>query len=406
MSEQGNGVVSHTKRFGDLLDCAFRRFGAPDGIPDGLRAAVTATPRHRFVHRYRLHDGALHDAGADLEASLSTIYSDTVMEHVSPGGERLPSTNSQPSYVLWLLHLLDVRPGQRVLEIGSGSGWLAAILGHLVGPEGSVTGIEIIPELAQQSRVDLSANGSANVTILTGDGAVLGSEQPAFDRVMITAGVWDLPVFLFDKVVEGGLLLAPVEIRGTDRCHVAVFRQHDRRFTSEKALPGSFVPLLGAGQQRDDGAAAAARAAAFGDREDGPEPLHHDLPLGLDSLGGSGAVVRQFCAFLGRTESGFFVLRERTGPELQDRIRLGFVEADGGSMAVWRAGVLRGYSGRPAFDRVLRAYERWARLGLPGAGSWRLSIIEPGRAVATPESVWIEPRGRTDLVWALSSAVP
>ena len=56
-----------------------------------------------------------------------------MLRHVGPVGEPLPSSNSQPSYILWLLHLLDVSPGQRVLEIGSGSGWLAAIMARRSG---------------------------------------------------------------------------------------------------------------------------------------------------------------------------------------------------------------------------------------------------------------------------------
>ena len=151
-------VAPHLARFLDMLDSAFRRYGVPDGLPERFRDAVAATPRHMFVHRFRLSggptrdridEGALRDNDADPVGQLADIYSDAVMIHVDAAGVQLPSTNSQPSYVLWLLDLLDLRPGQRVLEIGSGSGWLAAVMARLVGKNGHVTGMEIIPELAE-----------------------------------------------------------------------------------------------------------------------------------------------------------------------------------------------------------------------------------------------------------------
>ena len=114
-------VAPHMARFLAMLDSAFRRYGAPEGLPERFRDAVEATPRHRFVHRFRLRggpetrsaDNVLRDNDADPTAALADIYSDAAMAHVDAAGERLPSTNSQPSYVLWLLHLLDLQPGQR-----------------------------------------------------------------------------------------------------------------------------------------------------------------------------------------------------------------------------------------------------------------------------------------------------
>ena len=118
-------VAPHMARFLDTLDAAFRGYGVLDGLPPRFRDAVTATPRHRFVHRFRIGDGPLQDNDAAPARHLPDIYSDAVMRHVDAVGDLLPSSNSQPSYVLFLLHLLGLEQGQAVLEIGSGSGWLA-----------------------------------------------------------------------------------------------------------------------------------------------------------------------------------------------------------------------------------------------------------------------------------------
>jgi protein-L-isoaspartate(D-aspartate) O-methyltransferase len=258
MTSTREQIAPHMARFLVMLDAAFRRYGVSDGLPERFRNAVTATPRHMFVHRFRMSggplrdridEGAVRDNDADPVRELADIYSDAVMIHVDASGERLPSTNFQPSYVLWLLDLLDLRPGQRVLEIGSGSGSLVAVMARLVGNGGHVTGMEIIPELAAQSQADLRRLGIDNVSVLAADGAEGHSAGAPFDRVMITAATWDLPAVLFDQVAEGGRVLMPVELRGGG-CQVTVLRREGERFVGERAVPGGFVPLRGSGQQR------------------------------------------------------------------------------------------------------------------------------------------------------------
>ena len=187
----------------ELLDAAFRIYGEPGGLQLRLRDAVLSVPRHRFVHRYRLPGKPLQDSAKDPSRHLDTIYADQPMIHVDEAGEPLPSTDSQPSQVLWLLRLLDLRPGQCVLEIGSGSGWLATIVGRLVQPRGQVTGVEIIDVLARQSAADVVDPGVDGVTIVSGDGADGVSPGELFDRIMVTAGVWEESPHLWQQLVEG-----------------------------------------------------------------------------------------------------------------------------------------------------------------------------------------------------------
>ena len=308
-------VAPHLDRFLDMLDAAFRRYGSPDGLPDRFRDAVRATPRHLFVHRFRIGggtlqarvaDGALRDSDADPTSELADIYSDAVMTHVDAAGNKLPSTNSQPSYVLWLLHMLDLQPGQLVLEIGSGSGWLAAVMARLVGKTGRVTGLEIIPELAAQSRADLVGHGLGNVSVLATDGADGHAAGAPFDRVMITAACWDLPGVLFDQVAPGGRVLVPVELRGGG-CQVTVLRREGDGFLAERAVPGWFVPLIGQGQDRPQLRFPLAALPFWA--EIGEAPSHRvALPLatGPDSVGGG---VAAFRAFLGRVGTWIHGLR-------------------------------------------------------------------------------------------------
>jgi protein-L-isoaspartate(D-aspartate) O-methyltransferase len=261
----------HLERFAAMLDAAFRAHGAA-WLPARFLAAVQAVPRHSFVHRFRTGNGRLRDFESESEENLKLIYSDRVLAHVGAGGETLLSTNSQPSFVLWLVYLLDVRPGQTILEIGSGSGWLTGILAHLVGGQGHVTGMEIIAPLAAQSRVDLAACGLSNVTILAQDGALGCPAAAPFDRVIITAGVWDLPAMLFEQVAPEGLVIVPVELSLSSACRVVLLRHAGGHFVEMQGMRGWFVPLTGPSQKRassreDEDAPAPGRLAIYRSEE-------------------------------------------------------------------------------------------------------------------------------------------
>lgn len=404
-------VAPHMARFLVMLDAAFRRYGAPDGLPERFRHAVAATPRHLFVHRFRLgggplqdrtDEGSLRDNDADPAGDgLADIYSDAVMTHVDAAGERLPSTNSQPSYVLWLLHLLDLQPGQRVLEIGSGSGWLAAVMARLVGEGGQVTGIEIIPEMAAQSRADLASLGLSHLSVLATDGAQGHPAGAPYDRVMITAAVWDLPAMLFEQLAEGGRVLVPVELRGGG-CQVTVLRREGDGLVAERAVPGWFVPLVGPGQQRPRLRFALAEVPFWGEIG-GAAPRRVPLPLasGLDDAAGS--AVAAFRAFLGRTAPGFAVFGDGEPPEQRPWLPaepFGIVDEAGPSVALWRGGELLGYGGAGAMRSLAQAYASWASYGLPGLAGLGLRVVRGAASLTRNGRVWVEKRHGTVLVWS------
>ncbi len=403
-------IASCTTHFIAMLDDAFRRFGEPGGLPPPLRAAVLATPRHRFVHRFRIGDGLLQDFAADPAQLLPVVYSDQVMRHVNEAGELLPSSNSQPSYVLWLLHLLNLEPGQAVLEIGSGSGWLAAIMGRLVGPSGRVAGIELLPDLARQSRMDVEALAVENVEIITGDGAQGHGAGAPYHRAMITAGAWDLPAVLFDQVADGGSILAPIELRDGSGCEVTVLRRQGMVLAAQRSVPGWFVPLLGPGQEHGT-ARRSLDSLPFWDEVRGEPSVRCGLPLGALPHDGPAPIAAQFRAFLGRTEPGMASFTARAGagwtpwrpvsPSSQPVPPFGLVDEADRSVALWDAGELIGYGGHGAAVRLARAYSRWAKLGLPGMGGFGLEVHRADAAPAGNDHCWVDLRGAAALVWQI-----
>jgi protein-L-isoaspartate(D-aspartate) O-methyltransferase len=110
-----------------------------------------------------------------------------------------------------MLRLLDVRRGQRVLDVGAGSGWTTALLAHLTGPEGVVVGVETVPELVTFGAANLAATGRGWATIEPASPDVLGVPARApYDRILVSAEARRLPTVLVDQLAEGGRMVVPV----------------------------------------------------------------------------------------------------------------------------------------------------------------------------------------------------
>jgi protein-L-isoaspartate(D-aspartate) O-methyltransferase len=120
-------------------------------------------------------------------------------------------TNSQPRTVRAMLELLEVVPGQRILDVGSGSGWTTALLARLVGPSGSVLGVELEPQLAAWGGQNLDRQHTPWATIRVAEPGVLGvpAEAP-FDRILVSAAARELPGELVDQLADDGILVVPV----------------------------------------------------------------------------------------------------------------------------------------------------------------------------------------------------
>lgn len=120
-------------------------------------------------------------------------------------------TNSQPRTVSAMLELLDVRPGQRVLDVGSGSGWTTALLAHLVGPTGVVIGTELNPELVRFGSQNLAKYDYPWSTIRQAAPDVLGAPEDApYDRILVSAEARALPEPLVQQLAVGGTLVLPI----------------------------------------------------------------------------------------------------------------------------------------------------------------------------------------------------
>ena len=122
------------------------------------------------------------------------------------------STCSQPSTLVAMLRLLDVRSGDRVLDVGSGSGWSTAILARLVGPEGRVLGVELEEELVERSSAALERMPTAHVRVAN-PGSLGSPEDGPFDRILVSAGTDRVPQELVEQLTEDGAMVLPLSGR-------------------------------------------------------------------------------------------------------------------------------------------------------------------------------------------------
>lgn len=183
--------------------------------------ALRAVPRHLFVPP-RLRRAAYVDAPQPIGSG---------------------QTISAPHMVALMAQALDVRPGQRVLEVGGGSGYHAAVLGRLVGPTGRVVSVECLPALAERARAALAPLGLP-VEVEVGDGSRGWPERAPYDRISVAAAAPDVPPPLVDQLAPGGLLLVPVGPRDLSSL-LRVRKTEEGSLQTEDLGPCLFVPLLG-----------------------------------------------------------------------------------------------------------------------------------------------------------------
>ena len=151
-------------------------------------------------------------------------------------------TISQPGVVSRMTEWLDVQDGQKILEIGTGSGWQTAILSYLVGT-GTVYSIDIHPSIVKFARANLEKFGVDNAHVILGDGSVGYTKESPYDRIIITAACSEIPSPLFDQLSEGGLIIAPV---GDSSQSLRLLQKTSKGIQEIKNQPNYvFVPLLG-----------------------------------------------------------------------------------------------------------------------------------------------------------------
>jgi protein-L-isoaspartate(D-aspartate) O-methyltransferase len=204
---------------------------------DAVRDAFLAVPREAFVPEAAVADG------------LEAVYGDVAVVTKRDAAGTPVSSSSQPRIMAVMLELLGCRPGDRVLEVGAGTGYNAALLARLVGPRGQVVTVDVDAATAEEARAHLASAGAAgggSVEVVVADGRAGVADRSPFDRIVVTASVPRIPAAWVDQLAPHGTLVVPVWLgERVDRQVVAAFRRQGRGLRSEAVVPGGFMILRG-----------------------------------------------------------------------------------------------------------------------------------------------------------------
>jgi protein-L-isoaspartate(D-aspartate) O-methyltransferase len=180
------------------------------------------------------------------DVPLERVYSGDAIITKQDGEGRPISSSSEVGVMIAMAELLDVAPGHRILEIGAGTGYNAAILSRLVGDSGAVTTLDIDAEVAEEARANLAAGGFGRVTVIAADG---WAESPAgdnFDRMEVTASVSDLSPIWIAQLAEGGKIVFPFVLPAGMQTVIGLQKQ-GTELISTGVTPGGFMKLRGQG---------------------------------------------------------------------------------------------------------------------------------------------------------------
>ena len=400
-----------------------------DGMRDGvLRSVVRNTPGREG----RLCSAAVEEAFRAVPrhlflpgVPLSRAYADEAVAVQTVDGVTTSSA-SQPSMMAIMLAQLDLQPGHRVLEVGAGTGYNAALMARLVGPDGRVVAVDIDAGLVEGAGRHLAAAGVTGVELVCADGALGHPPGAPYDRIVLTVGSGAVRLEWVAQLAPGGRLLLPLALRGT-QLSVALDLGHDGLLRSTSVHRCSFVRLRGVGATAETGTTVGGVSVLPTDRRLRPAAVrtalarpgaarHVPEPLGAADLWDG------FGMWLALREPG--TCRFQAGPVDPDDpepdglaaellpvrgrgASIGIVddstEAPGLAVVVldpaavpqargpWSVRVRSfGPAGDALADRLLTAAVAWADAGRPVPEDLRLTVVPGGTDAPVPEGVVVE----------------
>jgi len=372
-------------------------------ISEATQHAFLSIPRHVFIKRYRdwgtteWHE--VHEE--NVGEHLSTLYANRALTLFGNDDNHIPSTISAPSFVLRMLDMLQLRPGHTVFELGAGSGWSAALMGHLVGPAGHVYSLEIIPEVAQMAVNTIATLGITNVHIIAADGGEGYAAGAPYDRAIFTAGTYDLPHHFYEQMQDGGLLLIVIKSAGGGD-HLFLLRKTADHFESLESMPCGFVQLTGKYQISNLEPITVETLpewTEFQQQEIAKTPFWWG-GKGKEGFGWRTLGIR---SFLGITEPFFRAFKtEKVKEQSREEHYFGLWDHAQRSLVLAKDDWLIVYGNIVAKERLLQKIRQWVDLGMPSAASFALQVYPHDVPLRAGEQQWLVTRRESQFLWSLA----
>ncbi len=359
-------------------------------------ALVEELQRRRAIIDARVAEALAAGARQQIRPGVEPerVYSDQAILTKVQDGIGL-SSSSQPAIMAIMLQQLLVEPGQRVLEIGAGTGYNAALLRDLVGPRGRVTTIDVDDDIVEGARAHLAVAGYDDITVILGDGGYGHPAHAPYDRIILTVGAADVLPAWIEQLRPDGLLVLPIQI-GAGMYSAALRKGRNGTLISESLVPCGFIRLRGvfASSERELRLGYWHAYVEPGPRLD-PALLpalldqpHEEYPLPADANAAT-----LFLAFCGEPLARLLHWAEPGTVDVSFS-RDGLIDTVAMSaclLPTWHEPgspspnlTAQVYGSRVTYDRLLALLDRWVALGRPGLDDVRL-LVTP-RATGAPSS--------------------
>jgi protein-L-isoaspartate(D-aspartate) O-methyltransferase len=326
---------------------------------------------------------------------LAAVYRDeSILTKRNEHGVPL-SSSSQPAIMALMLEQLQLAEGMRVLEIGAGTGYNAALLSVLVGRHGRVVSVDVDPEIAQGARQALRKAGY-RARVVVGDGREGFAGASPYDRIVVTASSDSVPIAWFDQLKPDGVLQVPLRLSASGAQAIPLLRKQGPRFRSTQVIVGGFMPLRSPGE---DAAAALKRPALVVSDATGEGTAQLAAIFGQSLTTLSTRAKRRLLSIAiaeaGRRSLGlranssalalFLSLRlpTRNVVTTEPKIGIGLITRDGASLALLQPSLagrnrttssLRAFGGEEAAELLLRYVQEWESRGRPGEADLAITV--------------------------------
>ncbi|MBS1983252.1 MAG: hypothetical protein JST16_03695 [Bdellovibrionales bacterium] len=372
-------------------------------LSEATRQAFLNIPRHEFVTKYRNSGNSTWEVISkdNIEQHLATLYRDAPLILVGDDDHNVKSTISQPSFVLRMIEMLDLQKGHKVFELGAGSGWNAALMGHVVGPSGSVVAVEILEELIKPAQTAIAKLKLPHVAIIQGDGGDGHASSGTFDRAIFTAGSYDIPLEFYSQIKDGGLFLCVIKTKG-GADNLFLLKKCGDHFETVDSLSCGFVPMTGKHAVTDMEPKWVEDIPEWKEVKD---KIVSTKPFWWGAKGKETFRWRTsgFRGYLSLVEAGFhsFKLKEDSNV-IADDVFFGVWSEDQKSLTIFQNEEMKTFGTSESGEIVDRHLIDWMKLGMPSLACFKLKAYPKGVRVALKEGDFLTTQRDSKFIWSLA----